>query len=214
MKIEGTLRFGYWLSLLGLLLGLAYLGLVIAALASGNFPPVGLVQSLLNIGILLLIPCLVLLWVIIHQVTPAEKQAFSLGSLVLMIIFATPASINRYNALIVVSQAMAMGKTDGLEWFLPYGGPPSIMVAMEVLGWGFYYGLACLCLAPVFGKDRLEKAIFWTLIASGGLSLISVLGQVLNSIPLNSLGVLAWGPGFILLTVLWARWFRAKEMNA
>ena len=126
------------------------------------------------------------------------------------IIFATPASINRYNALIVVSQAMAMGKTDGLEWFLPYGSP-SIMAAMEVLAWGFYYGLACLCLAPVFGKDRLEKAIFWTLIASGGLSLVAVLAQVLNSLPLSMAGVLAWGPGVILLTVLWARWFKVQK---
>jgi hypothetical protein len=104
-----------------------------------------------------------------------------------------------------------MGNTDGLEWFLPYGGPPSIMVAMEVLGWGLYYGLACLCLAPVFGKDRLEKAIFWTLIASGGLSLVAVLAQVLNSLPLSMAGVLAWGPGATLLMVLWARWFKVQQ---
>ena len=211
MKTNGTLDIGYWLARLGLFLGLAYLGLVIVALASGNFPPVGLLQSLMNVGVLLTIPVMVLLWVIVHQVTPPERQVFSLGSLALMIIFAVPASINRYNALIVVSQATAMGRTDGLEWFLPYGGPPSIMVAMEVLGWGFYYGLACLCLAPVFGKDRLEKAIFWTLIASGGLSLVAVLAQVLNSIPLSMAGVLAWGPGTIVLMVLWARWFKKQK---
>jgi len=211
MKVNRTLDFGYWLTLLGLFLGLVYLGLVIAALASGNFPPVGLLQSLMNVCILVTIPAIVLLWVIVHQVTPPEKQVFSLGSLVLMIIFATPASINRYNALIVVSQATAMGKTDGLEWFLPYGGPPSIMVAMEVLGWGFYYGLACLCLAPVFGKDRLEKAVFWTLIASGVLSLVAVLAQVLNSLLLSMAGVIAWGPGVILLMVLWALWFKRQK---
>jgi hypothetical protein len=210
MKSDHTLELGYWLSLLVLLLGLAYLGLVIAALASGSFPPVGLCQTLMNVVILLTIPCLVLLWVIVHQVTPAEKQAFSLGSLVLMTIFATFASINRYNALTVVLQATAMGKSEGLEWFLPYGWP-SIMAAMEVLAWGFYYGLACLCLAPVFGKNRLEKTIFWTLIASGGLSFFAVLGQVLNSVPLSALGILAWGPGAILLMVLWAQWFKKQE---
>ena len=210
MKTKGTLRIGYWLSLFGLLLGLAYFGLVIAALASGTFPPVGLCQTLMNVVIMLTIPSMVLLWVTIHQVTPAEKQVFSLGSLVLLAVFATPVSINRYNALTIVPQAMAMGKSEGLEWFLPYGGP-SIMAAMEVLSWGFYYGLACLCLAPVFGGNRLEKAIFWTLIASGGLSLFSILGQVLNSIPLSMPGVLAWGPGVILLTVLWARWFKVQE---
>jgi hypothetical protein len=85
------------------------------------------------------------------------------------------------------------------------------MVAMEVLGWGLYYGLACLCLAPVFGRDRLEKAIFWTLIASGGLSLVAVLAQVLNNLPLSMAGVIAWGPGAIVLMVLWALWFKRQK---
>jgi len=210
MRIERTLRFGYWLSLLGLLLAVTYFFLVIAALASGTFPPEGLLQTLMNVVIMLVIPTMILIWVTIHQVTPAEKQVFSLGSLVLLAIFCVPTSINRYNALTIVPQAVAMGKSEGLEWFLPYGSP-SVMAAMEVLSWGFYYGLSCLLLAPVFGGNGLEKAIFWSLIASGGLSLFSILGQVLNSIPLSMPGVLAWGPGLILLTVLWTLWFRKQE---
>ena len=210
MKIDPTLRFGYWLSLLVLVLALAYLGLIIAALASGDFPPVGPLQMPISVVTLFSVPAMVLLWTIIHQVTPAGKRAFSLGSLVLMVVFATLTSINRYNALTVVPQATAMGRSEGLEWFLPYGWP-SIMAAMEVLAWGFYYGLACLCLAPVFGGNRLEKVIFWTLVVSGVLSLVAVLGQVLDSVPLNGLGILAWGPGGILLTVLWARWFKVQE---
>ena len=210
MKIKGPAGIGYWLALLGLFLGLAFFGLAIAAWASGSFPPVGLYQSMISVVTLLSVPVIVLLWVIVHQVTPAEKRVFSLGSLVLMTIFATLTSINRYNALSVVSQAMSMGKSEGLEWFTPYGWP-SIMAAMENLAWGFYYGLACLCLAPAFGKDRLERAVFWTLIASGGLSLVSFPAQVLNSMPLSMLGILAWGPGFMLLAALWALWFKRQE---
>lgn len=56
------------------------------------------------------IPGLILLWVVVHQVAPKEKQVFSLASLVLMTIFATLISVNRYTALTVVSQAMRMGK--------------------------------------------------------------------------------------------------------
>jgi hypothetical protein len=108
-----------------------------------------------------------------------------------------------------VPQAIAMGETDGLEWFLPYGSP-SIMLAMENLAWGYYYGLACLCLAPVFRKGGLERAAFWTLIASGGLSLAAALGHVLNSLALSVLGPPAWGPGLILLTGLWMRWFKVQ----
>jgi hypothetical protein len=211
MRIKGTPRIGYWLSLLGAFLALAYLGLVIVALASGNFPPAGPLAILLHTEILCSIPVIVLLWVTVHQVTPADKRVFSLGSLVLLVIFATLASINRYNALTVVPQAEAMGVSEGLYWFLPYGWP-SIMFAMEILGWGGYFGLACLCLAPAFlGGNRLEKVIFWTLIACGGLSLCAVLSQVFKIPPLSVLAVLAWGPGFIFLTALWARWFRKQE---
>lgn len=204
-----TRRIGYWLSLLGIVLGLAYLVLIIAALASGTFPPSGLLQILLHIGILLTVPCMVILWVAVHLVTPAERQVFSLGSLVLMAVFAVPTSINRYNALMVIPKAVASGNTDGLEWFLPYGGP-TVMAAMEVLSFGYLYGLACLCLAPAFGADRLEKAIFWTLIASGGMSLSAILAQALDSIPLTIPGILAWGPGFVLLAALWALWFKRQ----
>jgi hypothetical protein len=212
MEINRTLRIGYWLSLLGGFLGLVYFGLVIASLGSGTLLPTGLIATLLHVGVLLTAAVMVLLWAIIHHVTPAEKQAFSLGSLVFIAIFATLTSINRYNALTVVPQAAAMGGREGLDWFQPYGWP-SIMFAMEVLAWGGYFGLACLCLAPAFGRKGLEKAIFWTLIACGGLSLFAILSQVLNNPPLFLPAVLAWGPGLILLTVLWARWFKVREEN-
>ena len=210
MKDNSTLRTGYWLSLLVLLMGVAYFGLLTVALASAGMPPVEPYQSLIGIVTLLVAPCMILLWAAVHYVTPAGKRAFSLGSLALMAIFATLTSINRYNALTAVPQAMAMGEIDGLEWFLPYGSH-SIMLAMENLAWGFYYGLACLCLAPAFGRGGLEKAVFWTLIASGGVSLASALGYVLNNLLLSVLGPLAWGPGLILLTGLWMRWFK-KQM--
>lgn len=210
-NVKPAHRLGFYLSCFNLLMGVIYLGLIIAASLSGGLPPSEPYQSLISAVTFLSIPGLILLWVVVHQVTPKEKQVFSLASLVLMTIFATLTSINRYTALTVVSQAMRMGKTDGLEWFLPYGWP-SIMAAIEVLAWGFYYGLACLCLAPVYVNGKLERAIFWTLIASGVCSLISTIGQALNSVPLNMVGILAWGPGFILLLMLWAFWFRNRSL--
>ena len=210
MKLTSTLRFGHWISLLSFLLVLAYFGSVIAALAAGSLPPAGVYERLISVATLLFLPVMVLLCATVHRVTPADKQAFSLASLVFIAILATLSSINRYNALTVVPQATAMGVNEGLEWFLPYGWP-SIMAAMGALAWGGYFGLAFLSLAPAFGGNKLEQAIRWTLIASGGLSLFGVLSQVLNSVPLIAPAILAWGPGLILLSVLWARWFKVQE---
>jgi hypothetical protein len=197
---------GYWLSLINLVGGLVYFSLVSIAYLDGGLPPVEPYQTMISIITFFSIPGIILLWVVIYRITPPSKKLYSLSSLVMITIFATLTSLNRYNSLAMVPQALAMGKTDGLQWFLPYGWP-SLMAAVEVLAWGVYYGLACLCLAPAFRQGRLEKTIFWTLILSGGLSMLSALGQVLNNIALNLLGIIAWGPGFIFLMVLWMRWF-------
>ncbi len=208
-------RFGFWLALLNLVGGLLYFALVTLAALTGGLPPAEPYQTIISAVTFLSVPGIILLWVTLHRQTPASKQFFSQSSLVMVVIFATLTSINRYNSLTVVPQAQALGHTDGLDWFQPYGwGWPSIMAAMEVLAWGFYFGLACLCLAPAFWKsDRLEKAIASVLLACGGLSLLSVLGQVLNNIPLNVLGILAWGPGFIILMILWMAWFKRKQSS-
>jgi hypothetical protein len=148
-------------------------------------------------------------------VAPSDKKLFFQASLVMIVIFATLTSINRYVGLTVVKQSLASGNTSGLQWFMPYGWP-SAMLAVEYLGWGFYFGLACLSLAPAFVSGSLERAIFWTLLATGMLSLLSVIGQVLGS---NSLtfslftmaGVLGWGPGLTVATLLIAIWIRRKR---
>ena len=133
----------------------------------------------------------------------------------MIVIFATLTSINRYVGLTVVKQSLASGNTSGLQWFMPYCWP-SVMLAIEYLGWGFYFGLACISLAPAFVSGSLERAIFWTLLATGMLSLLSVIGQVLGA---NSLtfslftmaGVLGWGPGLTVATFLISIWIRRKR---
>jgi hypothetical protein len=200
-------RFGFWLAFINLLGGLLYFGLVSVAAIVGGLPPVEPYQTLISIVTFLSIPGLIFLWVVLHRQISPSKQLFSQTSLVLMIVFATLTSINRYTSLTVVPQAQALGQTQGLNWFQPYGWP-SIMAAMEVLAWGFYFGLACLCLAPAFLSDKLEKPIFWVLLGCGILSLLAVLGQVLNNVPLNLLGILAWGPGFTILMLLLMAWFK------
>jgi hypothetical protein len=203
-------RLGYWLSSAALFLAIVYLFAVLAIILFDKMPPGEPYQSLVSVVTLGSVPVLVWLWVVIHETVPADKHLFSLGSLVMMIIFGTLTSLNRYVSLTVIPQAMALGKTEGLGWFQPYGWP-SIMAAMEVLAWGFYLGLAFFCLAPAFGKGKLERLIYWTLIVSGVFCLAAALGQVLNNPLLNMLGIAAWGPGLVILLGLLMAWFRQQE---
>jgi hypothetical protein len=208
-QAKSTARLGYWLSWINVVFGALYLGLAMFLLAV----PEGFLFGTNAIAVVILVfaPWLVLEWAVIHHVASKEKRAFTLGSLVFIAILTVLTSINRYNALTVVPHATAMGKTDGLDWFQPYGAP-SVMMSIEILGWGWFYGLACLCLAPAFGSDRLERAISWVLVASGVISIGSVIGPILNNMFLNFIGIPAWGPGFMLLHILLARWFKRQEL--
>jgi hypothetical protein len=206
-------KLGYWVSLIGIVLAVAYLMAVAAMFITGTIPPAEPYISIVSVVSLASVPIFVFLWAILHNTVSPEKKVFTQTSLALIVIFATLTSINRYVAMTVVRQSLAIGITDGLNWFMPYGWP-SIMAAMEVLAWGFFLGLAFLFLAPIFRTGKLELAIFGTLMISGVFSLIAVLGQVMNSVPLNMLGIIAWGPGLIVLFSLLASWFRnSKNKN-
>lgn len=205
-------RFAFWLSVYFIVQAILYFLLVIAATLEGGLPPREPYSTLISIFAYLAVPFLPLLWVAIHEATQPPWRFFTLSSLVLLTVFVTLTSINRYNALTVVRQATLLGQTEGLEWFLPYGWP-SIMAAIEEQAWGAYFGLACLVLAPRFREGLLERAIFWTLIACGGFSLISVLAQMLNNSPVGNVGILAWGPGLLVFFILLAVWFRRAPQS-
>ena len=204
-------KLGYWMSIIEIVLAAIYLGSVAGMFISGTIPPAEPYISIVSIVSLASVPIFIFLWAILHSVSSPGKKVFTQTSLALIVIFGTLTSINRYIALTVVPQSQEMGITNGLNWFMPYGWP-SIMAAMEVLAWGFFLGLAFLFLAPVFRKRKLEIAIFWTLVISGIFSLIAVLGQIMNSVVLNMLGIIAWGPGLIILFVLLASWFKNSKL--
>jgi hypothetical protein len=209
-------RIGFWSGIVLVALGLAYLGLIATMMLSGSgYPPIEPFQTIFNALVLFTAVWMVLFWTILHQAAPKEKKLFSQASLVLIVIFATLTSINRYVGLTVVRQSISSGNTNGLQWFLPYSWP-SVMLALEFLAWGFFFGLACLCLAPVFYNGKNGSIITWLLIINGILSLIATLGQVIGSSalsfnPYTFAGMIAWGPGLTTIAALIAIWFRKAK---
>ncbi len=201
-------RLGFWSGMLGVVLGAAYMAALAGIFISGTgFPPIEPYQTIISAVSIFSAPVMVFFWVLLHHSARPDRKIFSLSSLAFIIIFATLTSINRYVSLTVVRQSTLMGRTEGLEWFLPYGWP-SIMAAIEVLAWGFFLGLGCLLLTPLFQHGARERVIFWVLIATGVLGILSTFGQVIDSAALNLLGILAWGPGLTAAFVLIALWFR------
>jgi hypothetical protein len=199
---------GFWTAMLLVALSAAYVGILgWTALQGSAYPPPEPFQTAIHLIVLLTVPALVFFWAMVHDAATEDRKIFSLTALAFMIIFAALVAINRFVALTVVPQSLALGATSGLQWFMPYEWP-SVMLAIELLGWGFFFGAACLSLAPVFQSSKLELAICITLVITAVLNFTSVIGLVTNQFGiLGMVAPLAWGVGPISAFILMGVWF-------
>jgi hypothetical protein len=90
-------------------------------------------------------------------------------------------------------------------------GELSFISDVEVLGWGGFLGVAMISLAPVFRGQKLERALFWTLAISGVLCLVGLAGKAVSITPLVFVGIMGWGVGITVATLLMAIWFRSRQ---
>ena len=183
----------FWSSLLLAGIGLLYaavLGMA-AALGSLTLPPPEPIGSFAAVDTIASAILLVVLVVGIDTMTPLERRPFSRLSVVFTAMFALAVTINRFVQLTMVRQSVAAGDIADLRRFLPYD-PRSAMFALEILGWGFFLGLAALCLVPVLRGPGLRAWIARLFGLYGLLGLACALGLVLDS-PLVAVGFLAWG---------------------
>lgn len=199
---------GFWSALIATITGALYFLVILTALVTGQitFPPSNWMQLFGGISSLALCPVLVVIMACIHSITPPEKKVFSRISLAFTLLFAMVVSINRFTQLGVVRQSIASGNLEGVDWFLPYD-DHSIMLGLEMMGWGWFLGLAMLFAAPLFAKGKLEIWLRGLAISYGVLGLISSIAYLLES-PLSVIGFFAWGLVLFIITAFLAVRFK------
>jgi hypothetical protein len=84
------------------------------------------------------------------------------------------------------------------------------MFGLEILGWGWFLGLAMLLAAPVFQCGRLEAWIRWLMISYGVLGLVSAVSYLTGS-PIAAVGFIAWGLILFVITSLLMIYFKRVE---
>jgi|SRR5215207_5235357 len=92
---------------------------------------------------------------------------------------------------------------------------PSLLVAVELLAWHLFFGLALLFAAFAFQGRGTEAIVRIGLTASGALCLVGLLGPALGNFNWRLPGVLGYGVAFPLLCLLIGRVFKhtASSLN-
>src|SRR5271157_146314 len=203
-----TADLGFWSAGILTVTGIVYLIVVGAYLAAHGFvlPPTGALQLFGGTITILDAAVLVVLMASIHEVTPARMRILSRLAMIFTVLFCAMVSINRFAQLSVVRQRISSGETEGISWFLAYG-LHSVMLSLEILGWGFFLGIACLFAAPIFSAGRLELAIRWLFVLYGVLGLVTAVAFALAS-PIAAVGFFAWGIVLPVATALLTVFFR------
>jgi hypothetical protein len=208
-----TCHLGFWSAGMLTVIGVAYLMVVGAYLATHGFvlPPVGAIQLFGGIVTLLDAMFLVVLMASIHETAPVRMRILSRLATIFTGLFCAVVSINRFVQLSVVRQRISSGETEGIAWFLAYG-PHSVMFSLEILGWGLFLGIACLFAAPLFSAGRLELSVRWLLVLYGILGQVTAIAFVLAS-PIAAVGLFAWGVVLPAATALLIVFFKRARQD-
>ena len=158
--------------------------------------------SILEVLIILMMPAMVTLMVAVHAWAPLQAKTLSLTALVFMSLLAGETCGTHFVILTLTRQAAFAGQP-WLPLFLSFRWP-SVVYALDILGWDFFFALSMLFAAPVFGGSRLAVSIRILMTASGLLALAGLSGVVAGDMQLRNIGIVGYVGAFLIVACLLA----------
>jgi hypothetical protein len=163
--------------------------------------------TIMELLIVITAPLMIVAMVAVHAYAPHEAKAYSFTALVFMILLVGITSSVHFVILTVSHQIEATGST----WFpqLLSFRWPSVVYALDILAWDWFFALSMLFAAPVFKAGRLEKTVRILMIVSGSLSLAGLIGVPLADMQVRNIGIIGYGVVapivFLLLGIVFGR---------
>jgi hypothetical protein len=168
--------------------------------------------TLLEVLIIIMMPAMVALMVAVHAWAPAQVKTLSLTSVVFMSLLAEVTSIVHFLILTLSRQLESTGQP-WLPLVLSFNWP-SVVYALDILGWDVFFPLSMLFAAPVFWGSRLAAWIRLLMIASGVLALAGLSGVVAGDMQLRNIGIVGYVGVFLVVAVLLAvLFYRATPLD-
>jgi hypothetical protein len=195
---------------------IAYAGTLVVGLAllrSPQEPIADPMFTMLEVLIILLMPCMVGMMVAVHAWAPPPAKVFSLTALVFMAGLVTVTSSLHF-VILSLSRNPAFIQQPWTPLLLTFNWP-SVAYALDIIAWDGFFALSMLFAAAVFSGSRLASWIRRSMIASGVLALAGFSGVVTGDMRLRNIGIVGYVGVFLAVTVLLAVFFnRAKPVQA
>ena len=169
--------------------------------------------TILELLIVVTAPLMVIVMIAVHAYAPPDTKMYSLAALAFMIIMAG-ITCSVHFVILTVSRQI---ETAGFPWgslFFSFRWP-SVAYTMDILAWDVFFALSMLFAAPVFRRGRLEKTVRISMIVSGVLSLVGLIGVPLADMNVRNIGVLGYAGVslivFLLLGIIFGRTWQVSE---
>lgn len=179
-------------------IGVAYAIVMVAGFCSmGSFskplpdPYLAVAETL----ILLIAPTLVMLMAVIHICAPERTRICSINALGWLLLTAG-FTITVHLVELTVVRRISPDAIKGYQYLFGFRWP-SLLYAIDVVAWDVFFALALLFAAPVFRVCGHRLLSNWLLVA-GGLSLLGIVGPVLDHIGLREIGIFGYAVVFTL----------------
>ena len=158
--------------------------------------------SIMEVLIIVMMPVMVALMVAVHAWAPSHAKTLSLVAVVFMALLAgTTCSV--HFLILTLSRQVAFAGQSWLPLFLTFRWP-SVVYALDILGWDVFFSLSMFFAAPVFAGSRLTASIRILMIASGVLALAGLGGVVAGDMQLRNIGIVGYLGVFLIVACLLA----------
>jgi hypothetical protein len=206
IKFTATARsLGIFSAAATLILLVAYaltLALGLASLESPQQPIDDPMFTILEVLIISIMPAMVALMVAVHAWAPMHAKALSLTSLVFMGMLAE-LTCSVHFVILTLSRQPEFTAQPWLPLVLSFTWP-SVVYALDILGWDVFFPLSMLFAALVFQGSPLAAWIRVLMIASGVLSLAGLSGVVAGDMQLRNIGIVGYVGVFLVVAALLA----------
>jgi hypothetical protein len=170
--------------------------------------------TMMELLIVLMMPPMVVTMVAVLAYASREDKAYGLTALVLMVVVAAITSGLHAVILVVGDELDATGEAwvplvTSFEW-------PSVVYALDILAWDWFFALSMLAAAQVFRAGGLEGRLRVVMIASGVLSLVGLIGVPLDDMQYRNIGIVGYAmvgmAVFLLLGIVFGRARRPEDV--